>query len=381
MARTAAPAPALFSASCDDDAVWPASFPPPGTLSDGLLAWYDRDGRSLPWRSRPGSAPADPYHVWLSEIMLQQTTVQAVIPYFQDFLARWPTVTALAEAPEEDVLARWAGLGYYARARNLIKCAQTVAQWREGHFPDTEAELLTLPGVGAYTAAAIAAIAFGRSAVVVDGNVERVMARLFNESDPLPAVKPRLKLRAASLTPPDRAGDYAQGVMDLGATLCTPRKPACGLCPWRDPCLGRRAGTAESLPAKAPKKEKPTRRGVAFWITRPDGRVLLRRRPPEGLLGGMMEIPSTDWSEAPPPPAEEAARLAPLPLTRWTALPGAVRHTFTHFHLELTLLAGEARFSDHTRGIWVPREEVLDKGLPTVMAKIARLALSRKRGS
>ncbi|GEO82829.1 A/G-specific adenine glycosylase [Pararhodospirillum oryzae] len=345
-------------------------------LTGRLLAWYAREGRDLPWRVKGGARP-DPYRVWLSEVMLQQTTVATVGPYYAAFLARWPTVGALAGASLDDVLTAWAGLGYYARARNLHACARAVVEHHQGRFPDTEAALHTLPGVGAYTAAAIAAIAFGRRAVVVDGNVERVMARLFALGDPLPGARKALKARADSLTPEAaQAGDYAQAVMDLGATLCTPRNPACGLCPWRDACQGRRLGLAESLPAKAPRPEKPTRRGIAFWAERADGAVLLRRRPERGLLGGMMEIPSTPWREEPWTLAEA---LADAPLSaEWKPVPGRVRHTFTHFHLELDVVAARVGLNAHARGVWVAPDDLGHHALPTAMTRIVHLALTRK---
>ncbi|CCG08766.1 A/G-specific adenine glycosylase [Pararhodospirillum photometricum] len=347
---------------------------PPDTLTTRLLAWYARDGRDLPWRVKGGQA--DPYRVWLSEVMLQQTTVATVKPYYEAFLARWPTVAALAAAPLDDVLTQWAGLGYYARARNLHACAQKVAE--RGAFPGTEAELRRLPGIGAYTAAAVAAIAFGQRAVVVDGNVERVMARLFAITEPLPGARPCLDTLAAHLTPADPAlaGDYAQAVMDLGATLCTPRSPACGLCPWRDPCAGRRQGIEESVPAKAAKPEKPTRRGVAFWAERPDGSLLLRRRPAQGLLGGMMEVPSTEWRPEPWTPAD-AIPHAPL-AADWRLIPGRVRHTFTHFHLELDVMAARVSANAHVAGVWVAPSALKDHALPTVMKRIIHLALTRK---
>lgn len=341
-----------------------------------LLAWYDRHARVLPWRARPGQPPADPYHVWLSEVMLQQTTVQAVIPYFLKFLARWPTVKDLAAASLDEVLVEWAGLGYYARARNLHKCAQVVAAWRGGQFPDTEDALAKLPGVGGYTAAAIAAIAFGRPAVVVDGNVERVMARLHAVTEPLPQSKPRIKRLAAALTPPQRPGDYAQAVMDLGATVCTPKKPACGICPWMAGCQARPMGLAESLPAKAEKPERPTRHGMAFWTIRKDGCVLIRKRPELGLLGGMMEVPSTPWT---PERWHLLDAVAEAPMKAdWTLLPGLVRHTFTHFHLEMTLAA--AKVGGNTalaRGLWVPIDRLGDHALPTVMRKLVKHALAK----
>lgn len=347
----------------------------PSDLSSRLLAWYDRNARILPWRARPGEY-ADPYRVWLSEVMLQQTTVQAVAPYFLRFLKRWPTVQSLAEAPVEDVMHAWAGLGYYARARNLHKCAQAVAERRDGVFPDDEDGLRELPGVGDYTAAAVAAIAFGRKAVVMDGNVERVMARLFAVTEPLPGVKPTLKQLAGSLTPDQRPGDYAQAVMDLGATICTPRNPACGLCPWMDSCAARKQGIEASLPAKAEKAEKPTRHGLAFWTVRKDGAVLLRRRPPTGLLGGMMEIPSTTWREGGIWELDDARAEAPL-AADWRLLPGLVRHTFTHFHLEVRLVAGRTGPNPLARGIWCPLDQLGDQALPTIMRKLVRHALAK----
>ncbi len=338
-----------------------------------LLAWYDRHGRRLPWRAAPPSRP-DPYRVWLSEVMLQQTTVAAVGPYFERFLARWPTVEALAEAPLDAVLAAWAGLGYYARARNLHACARQVAA-TGGRFPDSEDGLRALPGIGDYTAAAIAAIAFDRPAVVLDGNIERVMARLFAHAEPLPAAKPRLKAFAARLAPATRPGDYAQAAMDLGATICTPRKPVCALCPWHDDCAARRQGLAELLPARLPKAAKPLRHGIAFWIERKDGAILLRRRPDQGLLGGMMEIPSTAWREQ-PWALGEAAAAAPA-IAEWRMLPGLVRHGFTHFNLELTIATGRAKSPELARGLWCSLDGLADKALPTVMRKVVHHALAR----
>ncbi|MBY0431726.1 MAG: A/G-specific adenine glycosylase [Rhodospirillales bacterium] len=348
--------------------------PDAGALAARLLVWYDHNRRVLPWRALPGVTP-NPYHVWLSEVMLQQTTVQAVIPYFRAFLERWPSVADLAAAPLDDVLHAWAGLGYYARARNLHKCAQALAARCEGRFPDREEALLKLPGIGDYTAAAIAAIAFEQPAVVMDGNVERVMARLFAETEPLPAVKPQLKRRAALLTPRERPGDYAQGVMDLGATICTPRNPACGLCPWMAACQGRILGIAETLPAKVEKAERPTRRGIAFWTMRKDGSVLLRRRPETGLLGGMMEVPSTPWR----PEiwiVADAIEEAPVK-AEWRPLPGLVTHTFTHFHLELQVVAGKVGNQVLARGLWCPLDTLGDHALPTVMRKVIRHALAK----
>ena len=334
-----------------------------------LLAWYDRAARALPWRAPPGSGlRADPYRVWLSEVMLQQTTVAAVAGYYAAFLARWPTVEALAAAPDAEVMAAWAGLGYYARARNLLACARVVAHQRGGRFPATEAGLAALPGVGPYTAAAVAAIAFDAPAVVVDGNVERVMARLFAVEEPLPAAKPRLRALAAGLTPVERPGDYAQAVMDLGATICTPRAPACGICPWMAACAARRLGVAAQLPRRSGKPAKPVRHGTAWLALRADGAVLVETRPAAGLLGGMLALPSDHWSEAPPPPRPPLA-------AEWRDL-GEVRHTFTHFHLILRLRG--ARLPAGLPGLpgdWRPPAP-LAAALPSVMRKALKLGLS-----
>ncbi len=341
------------------------------SLAADLLTWYDRHARRLPWRGLPGET-ADPYRVWLSEIMLQQTRVAAVIPYFEKFVARWPTVHDLAGAPQEDVMAAWAGLGYYARARNLHRCAQMVSAQRGGVFPDTEAALAELPGIGGYTAGAIASIAFGRAAAAVDGNVERVMARLYGIAEPLPKSKSQLRARALALVPQQRPGDYAQAVMDLGATICTPARPVCGLCPWNAACVAHHDGDPESLPVRAAKKERPTRHGVAFWLERAsDGAVLLRRRPQEGLLGGMVEVPGTPWRAAPWAP-DEALAHAPV-AGDWLALRGDVRHTFTHFHLMLSVVA--ARTGDEIDGQWCAREDINEAGLPSLMRKVAKHAL------
>lgn len=349
----------------------PSRTPPPDPAA--LLAWYDRHRRTLPWRAPPGGRP-EPYHVWLSEIMLQQTTVAAVGPYFRDFVARWPTVRDLAAADLDAVLHAWAGLGYYARARNLHACARAVCARHDGRFPEDETALRALPGVGEYTAAAIAAIAFDHPATIVDGNVERVIARVFAATEPLPGAKPALRALARTLTPAARPGDYAQAIMDLGATVCTPRRPKCILCPWADACAARRAGIAEALPARADKAPRPTRRALAFWATDAAGSVLLRRRPERGLLGGMMEVPSTPWREGAVPDLAEAAAAAPGPAA-WRLLPGAVRHTFTHFHLELTVAAGRLTGAPTGPGaLWVPVEALGDYALPTVMKKVARHA-------
>jgi len=337
-----------------------------------LLSWYDRNRRHLPWRALPGERP-DPYRVWLSEIMLQQTTVAAVAPYFREFLARWPSIADLAAADLDDLLHAWQGLGYYARARNLHRAARTMVAEHGGRLPETETELRHLPGIGAYTAAAIAAIAFGRKTTPVDGNIERVVARLFAIRNPLPRAKPELNRLAEGLTPSRRAGDFAQAMMDLGATVCIAGRPKCGLCPLADECAARSKGIAEELPARAPKRLRPLKHGVVFWIERADGAVLLRRRPEKGLLGGMMEFPSTPWREAPWSEAE-AKREAPAQ-ARWQSLPGMVRHGFTHFELELKLLRGKARISGGGR--WCEVDRLSELALPSLMKKVARHALAQ----
>src|SRR5215469_6941034 len=334
-----------------------------------LLAWYDRHRRDLPWRAAPGVRP-DPYRVWLSEIMLQQTTVASVAPYFDRFVARWPDISALAAASLQEVLHLWQGLGYYARARNLHACAHVVVERHRGVFPEEPAALRALPGIGDYTAAAIAAIAFDRRKAAVDGNAERVLARLYAVTDPVPAAKPRLQALAERLVPEQRPGDFAQALMDLGATICTPRRPRCILCPWRSCCAAAASSLAEELPLRGEKPERRLRHGVAFWLTRADGAVLLRRRPEKGLLGGMTEIPSTSWRAAPWSLAE-ALQVAPA-AAAWSPLPGIVRHGFTHFLLELAVVAGVGAAD----GIWSPVERLGDHALPTLMKKVARHAIS-----
>jgi len=334
-----------------------------------ILAWYDRHRRSMPWRAIPGDTP-NPYHVWLSEIMLQQTTVATVGAYFRRFIERWPDMKALAAADLDDVLHAWQGLGYYARARNLHRCARTVTAERDGMLPSTEAELLTLPGIGRYTAAAVASIAFDRRATVVDGNVERVMARLFRVETPLPDAKPELYALAETLTPDERPGDYAQAVMDLGATICTPRNPQCLICPWSEGCAGRDIAT--ELPRRVPKKARPLRRGIVFWLTDASGAVLLRRRPEKGLLGGMMEFPSTAWREEQSADIDAARQEVPLPARMWRQLPGIVEHGFTHFRLELTVLAGTANGGTGNSMLWCPIDQLGDQALPTLMKKVVR---------
>jgi A/G-specific adenine glycosylase len=338
-----------------------------------LLAWYDRHRRNLPWRAHPGQT-SDPYRVWLSEIMLQQTTVTAVAPYYVSFLKRWPTVQALAAAPVEEVMSAWAGLGYYSRARNLHACAIHVAEKLGGKFPDSEEGLRTLPGIGPYTAGAIAAIAFGKRAAPVDGNIERVLARLFAVREPLPGAKPTLRALAHDLAPRERAGDFAQAMMDLGAMICTPKSPACENCPWADDCMGRALGLAAVLPYRDAKAARPLRRGTAFVVISTDDAVLLRRRPPKGLLGGMHEPPMSAW-EADFPPA--AAKLIPLKAA-FRKLPGLVHHGFTHFELELEVYRAEdvAAKSAPAGSEWAPLHELKRFALPTVMKKVIAHALA-----
>ncbi|KGJ17678.1 adenine glycosylase [Paracoccus sanguinis] len=331
-----------------------------GAIAAALLDWYDRHARDLPWRAPPGTPAMDPYRVWLSEVMLQQTTVAAVRGYFERFTARWPTVQALAAADEAEVMAAWAGLGYYARARNLIACARAVAA--AGGFPTTREGLAVLPGVGPYTSAAIAAIAFDRPETVVDGNVERVVARLFAVQTPLPGAKRELTALAATLTPTHRPGDFAQAMMDLGATICTPRSPACGICPLIHACAARAAGIAAELPRRAPKTARPRREGVA-WVALSPEAVLLERRPQRGLLGGTLAFPSSGWdgSDHPPPLAAD-----------WDER-GEVRHVFTHFELRLRVLTAPLA-GNPARGEIVPRDGFDPGALTGLMRKVWALA-------
>ncbi len=338
------------------------------TIPERLLAWYQSHARSLPWRSPPGSTPPDPYRVWLSEVMLQQTTTAAAAPYFAEFTRRWPSVADLAAASEADVLAAWAGLGYYARARNLIACARAVAAGG-CEFPDTEDDLRRLPGLGAYTAAAVAAIAIGRPAVVVDANVERVVARLFAIGEPLPGAKPVIRAAAERITPDERAGDFAQAMMDLGATICTARAPRCLDCPLATVCAARAEGDPARYPIKAAKRAKPERTGSAWWIERA-GKVWLVRRTEGGMLGAMRALPDDGWSVG-----RDGSREPPL-AGRWESA-GAVRHSFTHFHLtlEVLLYSGSDWASLQAMpGEWWPLDHLDEAGLPTLFAKAAGLA-------
>jgi A/G-specific adenine glycosylase len=344
-----------------------------------LLAWYDRHRRVLPWRAAAGEA-ADPYRVWLSEIMLQQTTVKAVAPYFLRFTARWSNVEGLAAAPLDDVLRAWAGLGYYARARNLHACARVVVERHNGQFPSSETELSALPGIGRYTAAAIAAIAFNANAVPVDGNVERVVARLHAVDKALPAAKTDIRRLAQELASQQRSGDFAQGLMDLGATICTPKKPACALCPWSDACAARARGDPESFPIKTPKREGRRRRGAAFVILRADGCVLVRSRPPKGLLGGMTEVPTTAWTHD----FDEAKALDDAPKlarARWRRIPGVVTHIFTHFPLDLVVYVTKIPVGTHAprSARWVAFANLAGEALPNLMRKVVAHALEDRR--
>ncbi len=338
------------------------------TISSRLLEWYDRNARIMPWRTGPDDRKAgvipDPYRVWLSEVMLQQTTVAAVTAYFRRFTERWPTVADLAAAQDADVMSEWAGLGYYARARNLLKCARAVASDFGGRFPNSVEGLQTLPGIGPYTAAAIASIAFDRRATVVDGNVERVVARLYAVETPLPLAKPELSALADSLTPDMRPGDHAQAMMDLGATICTPRNPACSLCPLTKDCMAYAVGNAADLPRRVTKQPKPTRFGFAYVARRADGAVLLERRPDRGLLGGMLGWPGTVWAETEPVPAEPVD-------ADWKPVLTEVRHTFTHFHLILRVMVADIGNGANPRaGSFVARGDYRPRDLPTVMRKV-----------
>nr|WP_228275146.1 A/G-specific adenine glycosylase [Sphingosinithalassobacter tenebrarum] len=343
-----------------------------GAIARDLLEWYDKHARVLPWRAPPGTPAMDPYRVWLSEVMLQQTQVATVKPYFEKFTTRWPDFASLAAADDADLMAAWAGLGYYARARNLLACARTVAGEHDGQLPRTEAGLRALPGVGGYTAAAVAAIAFDERAVVVDANVERVVSRLFAVETPLPAAKPRIHALADGITPDARPGDFAQAMMDLGATICTARAPRCMLCPLRGDCAAHSGGMPETYPRKTPKPERPQRHGTFFWIEQ-GGEVLLVRRPEKGLLGGMRALPTGPWQAEPP-------KLAGAPVAaEWHISDTHISHGFTHFRLDVALaMADVAVRPEVDQGEWWPVAEIEAAGLPTVFAKAAR-AFGRER--
>ncbi|MEW6630222.1 MAG: A/G-specific adenine glycosylase [Pseudomonadota bacterium] len=359
----------------------PKSASPDSAIASRLLAWYDAHHRDLPWRVTPvafshGARP-DPYRVWLSEVMLQQTTVEAVKAYFRTFVEKWPTVEALAAAAAEDVMKAWAGLGYYSRARNLKACADLVAR-RGGEFPTTEAGLKELPGIGAYTSAAIAAIAFDRPAAVVDGNVERVVTRLYSIGTPLSESKPEIRALVEKLVPQKRPGDFAQAMMDLGATICTPRRPRCMLCPVREDCSAILGGDPERFPVRLPKDDKPLRRGAAFVAERGDGAILLRKRPDKGLLGGMTEVPTTAWTAR--IDGATTADAAPFPAD-WRRA-GRISHVFTHFALELEVFHAHIKGDDPKGHFWSLAHEISGEALPTVMKKVIEAAIpgaTRKR--
>jgi A/G-specific adenine glycosylase len=344
---------------------------PPRIGAQQLLDWYDVNRRELPWRARAGHK-ADPYRVWLSEIMLQQTTVQAVGPYFLKFLKAWPTVGALAAAEQDDVLTAWAGLGYYARARNLHAAAKVVAGEHGGVFPKSYEGLRALPGIGDYTAGAIAAIAFDLPYPAMDANAERVIARVFGIDEPLPKSKPAMRAALQSLVPPKRAGDFAQAMMDLGSAICTPKRPACGRCPWQAGCLARKRGIQEELPVKAPKMVRPLKRGAAFVARDAAGAVLLVKRPEKGLLGGMMEPPLGPWTEE-FPSGDAALAQAPF-AAKWKKRAGVVRHGFTHFELEIEVYAAEVTKRPKVAGVWA--DDLAAVALPTVMRKIVEHAFA-----
>lgn len=345
--------------------------PSPARIRSALLGWYDVNRRVLPWRALPGKR-TDAYAVWLSEIMLQQTTVATVGAYFVDFMARWPTVSDLARASLDEVLVAWQGLGYYARARNLHKCARVVAADFGGSFPDTEAALLTLPGIGPYTAAAIAAIAFDRAAMPIDGNIERVTARLFNIATPLPGAKPAIRAAADGFVDDHRPGDFAQAMMDLGSGVCTPAAPKCLVCPLRADCVGCAAGDPARLPVKAPKLKRPERCCVLFWLENPAGEVLLRQRPERGLLGGMTELPSTQWREGDWPSPAEIESAQPLG-AKWTQVDGEAQHVFTHFRLSMRVYRARCRAGVNVDGFWVAPGAFAGHALPTVIKKAIKL--------
>ena len=343
-----------------------------GDIAVALLAHYEKSARELPWRAPPGTERPDPYHVWLSEIMLQQTTVAAVIPYFQKFTGRWPDFATLAAADQADIMAAWAGLGYYARARNLIACANMVVAQHCGRMPTTEAGLLKLPGIGTYTAAAIAAIAFGERAAVVDANVERVVARLFAIDTPLPAGKAEIRAATDAITPDARAGDFAQAMMDLGAGLCSVRNPSCMICPLLTYCAGGQTGNAEAYPVKPTKKTKPHRYGTVYWIER-DGAVWLVTRGEKGMLGGMRALPDDGWSAK-----SDGNGVAPWE-GKWQILGEAVGHVFTHFTLTLKIAVTASAPDSNMpgKGEYWPVKSLDKAGLPTLFSKVAKAVVAR----
>jgi A/G-specific adenine glycosylase len=342
-------------------------------IAHDLLGWYDVHQRALPWRATHG-APPNPYHVWLSEIMLQQTTVAAVKPYYEKFIALFPTVTAMADAHQEEIMRAWAGLGYYSRARNLHACAQHVVSAFQGQFPDTYEDLKALPGIGDYTAAAILTIAFGKRAIVIDGNVERVVSRLERIDIELPKSKPLIRSFLEPITPHIRPGDFAQSMMDLGATICTPRSPSCGLCPLKRHCRSAHREDVETFPRKAPKKSRPKRYGHAFLVTRADNTILLRTRSEKGLLGGMSEVPTTPWTDR----NMEASPESLIPIKgRWQTVAEPVRHVFTHFELELTVHVAQVNSDQPAPSDmrFTALADLAQEALPSVMTKVIKTGL------
>ena len=334
-------------------------------LTDQLLAWFDQHHRDLPWRDA-ACGKRNPYRVWLAEIMLQQTTVTAVIPYYLNFLSKWPTVKAMAEAEDKDIMRAWAGLGYYARARNMVKCARFIADQCQGAFPRAAQDLLKLPGIGPYTAAAVSAIAFNGASAPVDGNVIRTLSRLYALDALMPKNKDQIQRKATALLPQDRSGDFAEALMDLGSQVCRPKNPDCQACPWIKSCQAYAGNVVLEFPKKAPKKLKPTRRGWAFWITRPNGHVLLEQRPPKGLLGGMMGLPSTPWEED---LASFDRAIKPFSASSCQACSGFIKHTFTHFHLELGIIQVSLEGDVEMAGVWVAPDDLETEALPSVMKK------------
>jgi A/G-specific adenine glycosylase len=338
-----------------------------------LLAWYDIHRRKFPWRAEPTKNP-NVYYVWISEIMLQQTRSAAVIPYFNRFIARWPTLKALACTPRDEVLHAWSGLGYYARARNLHACAQALVKHHGGTFPSDVKDLCTLPGIGSYTASAISAIAFDQPAIVIDSNVERIMARLFTVAKPISQAKPQIERLARKTFPSERPGDFAQALMDLGAQICTPKNPVCGNCPWSNRCEAHKSGNPGGWPIRNPKSPKLTRFGIVFWIEHPSGAVLLRKRPDRGMLGGMTEIISSEWLPQ-PISFNQIEEYAPISHVDWSPIERKVQHTFSHFKLELCVYKTESTIQPKG-AFWCPLEKLTSQPFPTLMKKIIALISS-----
>ena len=338
-----------------------------------LLIWYEAHRRKFPWRAEPDKDP-NVYYVWISEIMLQQTRATTAIPYFNRFIARWPTLKELACAPRDDVLHSWSGLGYYARARNLHTCAQDIVKHHGGIFPTSVKDLCSLPGIGPYTASAISAIAFDQPAVVIDANVERIISRLFTVPKPISQAKPQIEKLALKIFPAERPGDFAQGLMDLGAQVCRPKNPVCSDCPWSDGCKARKSGKPEAWPVKNPKTPIRTRFGIVFWVEHPSGAILLRKRPDRGMLGGMTEIVSSEWLTE-PIPASQIDKHAPIPNADWSPIGEKIQHTFSHFKLELRIYKSKGIIQPKG-AFWCPLEKLAAQPFPTLMKKIVALMSS-----